>query len=142
MPCIFMLQTVHSVLKLFSTGKYFPHDEMYKVDNLFWQKCKEKSMTRFSGRLKKSFELLEGSYIVPKHLAINYSGANYKPGYEADFCGLGIQCQLSALSIVCVLLICKLLYYQLFLAQLYYSMFLFFVTCMWRIPQQSINVLI
>ena len=46
------------VLKLFSTGKYFPHDEMYKVDNLFWQKCKEKSMTRYSGRLKKSFELL------------------------------------------------------------------------------------
>ena len=58
MPCIFMLQTVHSVLKLFSTGKYFPHDEMFKVDNLFWQKCKEKNMSGYSGRLKKSFELL------------------------------------------------------------------------------------
>ena len=42
MPCIFSLQTVHSVLKSLSTGKYFPHDEMFKVDNLFWQKCKEK----------------------------------------------------------------------------------------------------
>ena len=58
MPCIFSLQTVHSVLKLFSTGKYFPHDEMFKVYNLFWKKFKEKSMTRYSGRLKKSFELL------------------------------------------------------------------------------------
>ena len=58
MPCIFSLQTVHSVLKSLSTGKYFPHDEMFKVDNLFWQKYKEKNMSGYSGRLKKSFELL------------------------------------------------------------------------------------
>jgi len=58
MPCIFWLQTVHSVLKSLSKGKYFPHDEMSKVDNLFWQKCKEKNMTGYSGYFKKSFELL------------------------------------------------------------------------------------
>ena len=55
MPCIFWLQTVHSVLKSLSTGKYFPHDEMSKVDNLFWQKCEEKNMSGYSGLFKKSF---------------------------------------------------------------------------------------
>ena len=86
-------------------------------------------MSVYSGLFKKSFELLECSYIVHKHLAKNYSGAYYKAGYEAGFCGLGIQCQLSAPGIECVLLICKLLYYQLFMAQLYYSTFLLWHEC-------------
>ena len=34
----------------------------------------------------------------------NYPGANYKVGYEAGFCGFGIQRQLSALGINCVVL--------------------------------------
>ena len=35
-------QTVHLVLQSIRPGKYLPHDEMFKVDNSFRQKCREK----------------------------------------------------------------------------------------------------
>jgi len=37
--------------------------------------------------------------LLHKHLTKNYPGAKYKAGYEAGFCGFGIQRQLAALSI-------------------------------------------
>ncbi len=42
--------------------------------------------------------------MLHKHLTKNYPGAKYKAGYEAGFCGFGIQRQLAALGIECVLL--------------------------------------
>ncbi|HUZ58005.1 MAG TPA: IS110 family transposase [Hanamia sp.] len=42
--------------------------------------------------------------LLHKHLTRNYPGAKYKVGYEAGFCGFGIQRELSALGIECVLL--------------------------------------
>ena len=55
---------MHLVLQSIRAGKYFPHDEMFIVDNLFWKKCREKNMSGYSGLFKKSFELLECSYRV------------------------------------------------------------------------------
>ena len=42
--------------------------------------------------------------LLHRHLIRNYPGAKYKVGYEAGFCGFGIQRELSALGIECVLL--------------------------------------
>ena len=50
---------MHLVLQSIRAGKYFPHDEMFIVDNSFWQKCREKNMSGYNGLFIKSFELLE-----------------------------------------------------------------------------------
>jgi transposase len=52
----------------------------------------------------KDFTQPADASILHKHLTKNYPGAKYKAGYEAGFCGFGIQRQLSALGIECVLL--------------------------------------
>ncbi|HRO44475.1 hypothetical protein [Agriterribacter sp.] len=41
--------------------------------------------------------------LLHKHPTRNYPGAKYKVGYEAGFCGFGIQRELSALGIECIL---------------------------------------
>lgn len=52
----------------------------------------------------KDFTQPADPVVLYKHLIKNYPGAKYKVGYEAGFCGFGIQRQLSALGIECVLL--------------------------------------
>jgi transposase len=52
----------------------------------------------------KDFTQPADANVLHKHLTKNYPGAKYKVGYEAGFCGFGIQRQLSALGIECVLL--------------------------------------
>jgi transposase len=52
----------------------------------------------------KDFTQPADASLLHKHLAKNYPGAKYKAGYEAGFCGFGIQRQLVSLGIECVLL--------------------------------------
>jgi len=52
----------------------------------------------------KDFTQPADAGLLHRHLTKNYPGAKYKAGYEAGFCGFGIQRQLSALGIECVLL--------------------------------------
>ena len=52
----------------------------------------------------KDFTQPADASLLHKHLTKNYPGASYKAGYEAGFCGFGIQRQLSALGIECILL--------------------------------------
>lgn len=52
----------------------------------------------------KDFTQPADANILHKHLTKNYPGAHYKVGYEAGFCGFGIQRSLTALGIECVLL--------------------------------------
>lgn len=52
----------------------------------------------------KDFTQKPNANELHKHLTKNYPGAKYKVGYEAGFCGFGIQRELSALGIDCVLL--------------------------------------
>ena len=52
----------------------------------------------------KDFTQPADADLLHKHLTKNYPGAKYKAGYEAGFCGFGIQRQLSGLGIECVLL--------------------------------------
>jgi transposase len=52
----------------------------------------------------KDFTQPADAVLLYKHLTRNYPGAKYKAGYEAGFCGFGIQRQLAALGIECVLL--------------------------------------
>jgi transposase len=52
----------------------------------------------------KDFTQLADPVVLHKHLIKNYPGAKYKVGYEAGFCGFGIQRKLSAFGIECVLL--------------------------------------
>jgi hypothetical protein len=44
----------------------------------------------------KDFTQTADAFLLHKHLTKNYPGAKYKAGYEAGFCGFGIQRQLSA----------------------------------------------
>lgn len=52
----------------------------------------------------KDFTQPADANLLHKHLSKNYPGAKYKAGYEAGFCGFGIQRELTALGIECVLL--------------------------------------
>jgi|688.fasta_scaffold258907_1 transposase len=52
----------------------------------------------------KDFTQPADAHLLFKHLTKNYPGAHYKAGYEAGFCGFGIQRELSLLGIECVLL--------------------------------------
>ena len=52
----------------------------------------------------KDFTQPADAALLHRHLTKNYPGAKYKAGYEAGFCGFGIQRQLTALGIECVLL--------------------------------------
>jgi transposase len=52
----------------------------------------------------KDFTQPADAALLHKHLVRNYPGAQYKAGYEAGFCGFGIQRQLTELGIECVLL--------------------------------------
>ena len=52
----------------------------------------------------KDFTQAADPNLLHRHLIRNYPGAKYKVGYEAGFCGFGIQRELSALGIECVLL--------------------------------------
>lgn len=52
----------------------------------------------------KDFTQPADANLLHKHLTKNYPGAKYKVGYEAGFCGFGIQRQLTILGIDCVLL--------------------------------------
>jgi len=52
----------------------------------------------------KDFTQPADALLLHKHLTKNYPGARYRAGYEAGFCGFGIQRQLAALGIECVLL--------------------------------------
>lgn len=52
----------------------------------------------------KDFTQPPDASLLHSHLTKNYPGASYKVGYEAGFCGFGIQRQLSHLGIECVLL--------------------------------------
>ena len=52
----------------------------------------------------KDFTQPADAGLLHRHLTKNYPGAKYKAGYEAGFCGFGIQRQLTALGIECVLL--------------------------------------
>jgi len=52
----------------------------------------------------KDFTQSADAVILHKHLTKNYPGAKYKAGYEAGFCGFGIQRQLASLGIECILL--------------------------------------
>jgi transposase len=52
----------------------------------------------------KDFTQPADAALLYKHLTKNYPGAKYKAGYEAGFCGFGIQRQLTALGIECLLL--------------------------------------
>ncbi|HEY9341075.1 MAG TPA: IS110 family transposase [Hanamia sp.] len=52
----------------------------------------------------KDFTQPANPNLLHKHLTKNYPGAKYKVGYEAGFCGFGIQRELTALGIECVLL--------------------------------------
>ena len=61
---------MHLVLQSIRAGKYFPHDEMFIIDNSFWQKCREKNMSGYNGLFVKSFEFLEW----PNRVAHNEQG--------------------------------------------------------------------
>ncbi len=52
----------------------------------------------------KDFTQPANAPLLHKHLTKNYPGARYKVGYEAGFCGFGIQRELSELGIECILL--------------------------------------
>jgi transposase len=52
----------------------------------------------------KDFTQPAAALLLHRHLTKNYPGAKYKAGYEAGFCGFGIQRQLAALGIECILL--------------------------------------
>jgi transposase len=52
----------------------------------------------------KDFTQPADANVLYKHLIKNYPGAKYKVGYEAGFCGFGIQRQFTALGIDCILL--------------------------------------
>lgn len=52
----------------------------------------------------KDFTQPADANLLYKHLTKNYPGAKYMAGYEAGFCGFGIQRQLSSLGIECLLL--------------------------------------
>jgi transposase len=52
----------------------------------------------------KDFTQPADCFSLYKYLTRNYPGATYKAGYEAGFCGFGIQRQLTALGIECLLL--------------------------------------
>lgn len=52
----------------------------------------------------KDFTQPADAALLHRHLIKNYPGAKYKAGYEAGFCGFGIQRQLTALGIECILL--------------------------------------
>lgn len=52
----------------------------------------------------KDFTQPADAALLHRHLTKNYPGARYKAGYEAGFCGFGVQRQLTALGIECVLL--------------------------------------
>ena len=52
----------------------------------------------------KDFTQPADATLLHKHLTKNYPGATYKAGYEAGFCGFGIQRQLTALGVECVVL--------------------------------------
>lgn len=52
----------------------------------------------------KDFTQPPDAAILHKHLSKNYPGAHYKVGYEAGFCGFGIQRELAALGIECLVL--------------------------------------
>lgn len=52
----------------------------------------------------KDFTQPADAGLLYTHLTKNYPGAKYKAGYEAGFCGFGIQRQLTQLGIECVLL--------------------------------------
>jgi transposase len=52
----------------------------------------------------KDFTQPADAELLHRHLTKNYPGAKYKAGYEAGFCGFGIQRELAALGIECVLL--------------------------------------
>jgi len=49
----------------------------------------------------KDFTQPADANVLHKHLTKNYPGAKYKAGYEAGFCGFGIQRQLSAWYRMC-----------------------------------------
>ena len=56
----------------------------------------------------KDFTQPPDAVILHKHLSKNYPGAHYKAGYEAGFCGFGIQRELAALGIECLVLMLQI----------------------------------
>ena len=52
----------------------------------------------------KDFTQPADAVVLYRHLVKNYPGAKYKAGYEAGFCGFGIQRKLASLGIECILL--------------------------------------